>query len=82
MGDGEGVEFALDKKSGDQNSFSPATFDLDLVTALQFSQLKNEKMFFKTLIRFQALSPLPTGCVTSGNLYNIPELSFSSVKLR
>lgn len=47
MGGGEGVEFALDKKSGDQNSFSPATFDLDLVTDLQFSHLKNEEMFFK-----------------------------------
>lgn len=49
MGEGEGIEFALDKKS-DQNSFSPATFDLDLITDLQFSHLKNEKMFFKTLI--------------------------------
>ena len=69
---------ALDKKA-DQISFSTATFDLDLVTDLQFSHL-----FFKKYVDLIScsLSQLPTGCVISGNLYNIPELSFSSVKMR
>lgn len=78
MGVGKVELKGLEQEIRRSNQISPDTTDLELITDPQFSHFF---FFFKVdlISRSVQLSP---GCMTSSNLYNIPEARFfSSVKL-